>query len=441
MSKPLSIAVAGLGTVGAGVLRLLGENAEAIAARAGRSLRVTAVCARDRGRDRGLDLSGYRWFDDPVELAAEADAEVIVELIGGSEGPAKRMVERALSGGRSIVTANKALLAHHGTALATEAEAAGCTIGYEAAVAGGIPIIKGLREGLAGNRISRVYGILNGTCNYILTQMSADGQGGANPLQRREFEAVLAEAQRLGYAEADPSFDVDGVDTAHKLAILTALAFGCEVDFDAVYIEGIRNVSALDVAYADELGYCIKLLGVAQRVNGAVEQRVHPCMVRKGQPIASVDGVFNAVVADGDFVDTTMYEGRGAGAGPTASAVVADLIDLARGTRPPVFGIAAAALRRLPTLPMDEHRCAYYLRLLVLDKPGVIAEVSAVLRDADISMESMLQRGRAEGEGQPVPVIIMTHETSEAAMQGALARIAELEATLEPPRLIRIVDF
>ena len=441
MSKPLSIAVAGLGTVGAGVLRLLGENAEAIAARAGRSLRVTAVCARDRGRDRGLDLSHFRWFDDPVEMAAEADAEVMVELIGGSEGPAKQMVERALSSGRPVVTANKALLAHHGTALAAEAEAAGCTIGYEAAVAGGIPIIKGLREGLAGNRISRVYGILNGTCNYILTQMSADGQGGANPLQRQEFEAVLAEAQRLGYAEADPSFDVDGVDTAHKLAILTALAFGCEVDFDAVYVEGIRNVSALDVAYAEELGYCIKLLGVAQQVNGAVEQRVHPCMVRKGQPIASVDGVFNAVVADGDFVDTTMYEGRGAGAGPTASAVVADLIDLARGTRPPVFGIAASALRRLPTLPMEEHRCAYYLRLLVLDKPGVIAEVSAVLRDADISMESMLQRGRAEGEGQPVPVIIMTHETSEAAMQGALARIAELEATLEPPRLIRIVDF
>lgn len=441
MSNPLRIAVAGLGTVGAGTLRLLDENAGVIAARSGRVLQVTAVCARDRSRDRGLDLSRYQWFDDPVEMARQAEADVVVELIGGSEGPARKTVEAALVAGRAVVTANKALLAHHGTALAGQAEAAGRTIGYEAAVAGGIPIIKGLREGLAGNRISRVYGILNGTCNYILTQMSADGRSGGNRAQRQEFEAVLAEAQRLGYAEADPSFDVDGVDTAHKLAILTALAFGCEVDFDAVYVEGIRDVSALDVAYAEELGYCIKLLGVAQQVNGAVEQRVHPCMVRKGQPIASVEGVFNGVVADGDFVDTTMYEGRGAGAGPTASAVVADLIDIARGSTPPVFGIAAKELRRLPTLPMESHSCAYYVRLLVLDKPGVIADVSAALRDADISMESMLQRGRAEGEGGPVPVIIMTHETTEAAMQVALARIGDLEATLEPPRLIRIVDF
>ncbi len=441
MSRPLRIAVAGLGTVGAGTLRLLSGNADAIAARSGRALQVTAVCARDRSRDRGLDLSPYQWFDDPVEMAVRAEADVVVELIGGSEGPAKETLEAALGNARPVVTANKALLAHHGTALAAQAEAAGCTIGYEAAVAGGIPIIKGLREGLAGNRISRVYGILNGTCNYILTQMSGGGDSGGNLQPRQEFDAVLAEAQRLGYAEADPSFDIDGVDTAHKLAILTALAFGCEVDFDAVYVEGIRSVSALDVAYADELGYCIKLLGVAQQVNGAVEQRVHPCMVRKGQPIASVDGVFNGVVADGDFVDTTMYEGRGAGAGPTASAVVADLIDIARGTMPPVFGIAAKDLRRLPTVPMEQHRCAYYLRLLVLDKPGVIADVAAVLRDADISMESMLQRGRAEGEGEPVPVIIMTHETSEAAMQRALTQIAGLEATLEPPRLIRIVDF
>ncbi|HIC80615.1 MAG TPA: homoserine dehydrogenase [Kiloniellaceae bacterium] len=440
MTEPLRIAVAGLGTVGAGTLRLLDQNAVAIAARSGRGLSVAAVCARDKNRDRGIDLSPYQWFDDPVAMAREADADVVVELIGGAEGAARETVEAALSAGRSVVTANKALLAHHGTALARLAEDRGCTIAYEAAVAGGIPIIKGLREGLAGNRISRVYGILNGTCNYILTQMSAGG-GGANAGPAQDFAEVLADAQRLGYAEADPSFDVDGVDTAHKLAILTALAFGCEVDFDSVYVEGIRNVSALDVAYAEELGYCIKLLGVAQQVNGAVEQRVHPCMVRKGRPIASVDGVFNAVVADGDFVDTTMYEGRGAGAGPTASAVVADLIDLARGTAPPVFGIASTQLRQLPTLPMERHACAYYLRLLVLDKPGVIADVSAVLRDADISMESMLQRGRAEGEGEPVPVIIMTHETSEASMQAALARIAALDATLEPPQLIRIVDF
>jgi len=369
---------------------------------------------------------------------------VVVELIGGSEDPARLLVETALKAGRHVVTANKALLAHHGTPLARLAESVGRTVGYEAAVAGGIPIIKGLREGLAGNRINRVYGILNGTCNYILTQMAGDGDGGnphGNPHGGQDFDTVLAEAQRLGYAEADPSFDVDGIDTAHKLAILTAPAFGCEVDFGNVYVEGIRNVSALDVAYADELGYRIKLLGLAQLVDGAVEQRVHPCMVAKELPIASVSGVFNAVVADGDFVDTTMYEGRGAGAGPTASAVVADLIDIARGTVLPVFGIPASGLTRLPNLAMGEHACPYYLRLLVLDKPGVIADVAAALRDETISMESMIQRGRAEGEGEAVPVVIMTHETQEAQIQRALARIAELDAVVEQPRLIRIVDL
>ncbi|GAB4370312.1 MAG: homoserine dehydrogenase [Kiloniellaceae bacterium] len=436
--------MAGLGTVGAGTLRVLQDNAAAIAARAGRPLQVTAVSARDRKKDRGVDLFGVRWFDDPIALARDAEADVVVELIGGSEDPAKLMVETALRAGRHVVTANKALLAHHGTELASLAESVGRGLGYEAAVAGGIPIIKGLREGLAANRLNRVYGILNGTCNYILTQMAGDGeagtpQGGAQ--SGRDFDEVLAEAQRLGYAEADPSFDVDGIDTAHKLAILTALAFGCEVDFENVYVEGIRNVSALDVAYADELGYRIKLLGLAQLVNGAVEQRVHPCMVAKEFPIASVSGVFNAVVADGDFVDTTMYEGRGAGAGPTASAVVADLIDIARGTVLPVFGIPASDLTRLPNLPMGEHFCPYYLRLLVRDKPGVIADVAAALRDENISMESMIQRGRAEGEGEAVPVIIMTHETQEAQIQRALARIADLEAVVEQPRLIRIVDL
>ncbi len=433
--------MAGLGTVGAGTLRLLQDNADLIAARAGRRVAVTAVSARDRGRERGVDLSGLQWFDDPVAMAREAEADVVVELIGGSEGPAKALVEAALTAGRHVVTANKALLAHHGTALAGRAEQVGRTIGYEAAVAGGIPIIKGLREGLAANRLSRVYGILNGTCNYILTQMAGDHEAGGNPQGGQDFDEVLAEAQRLGYAEADPSFDVDGIDTAHKLAILTALAFGCEVDFEAVYVEGIRNVSALDVAYADELGFTIKLLGFAQQLNGSIEQRVFPCMVAKDLPIASVSGVFNAVVADGDFVDTVMYEGRGAGAGPTASAVVADLVDIARGIILPVFGIAASELKRLPNLPMGEHHCPYYLRLLVIDQPGVIADVAAALRDENISMESMIQRGRAEGEGEAVPVIIMTHETDEAQIQRALARIAKLEAVAEQPRLIRIVDL
>ena len=429
MTGPLKIAIAGLGTVGCGTLAMLQRHGDMIAARSGRSLQVVAVSARDQNRDRGLDLSGYRWFDDPVVMAAESDADVFVELIGGSEGVAKAAVEAAFAQGRQVVTANKALVAHHGTALARQAEAAGVTLGYEAAVAGGIPVIKALREGLAGNRLTRIYGILNGTCNYILTAMRESG---------RDFGDVLTEAQDLGYAEADPSFDVDGVDAAHKLAILTALSFGCEVDFGQVYIEGIRNVSALDIAFADELGYRIKLLGIARQTPDGVEQRVHPCMVARDAPIAAVEGVFNAVVAEGDFVDSILTEGRGAGAGPTASAVVADLMDLARGTRLPVFAVKADQLAPLQPLPMEAHVGCYYLRLTVSDQPGVIADVTAALRDENISVESMLQHGRGEAEGSSVPVVITTHETREQAMTQALARIADLAATQEPPRVIRI---
>ena len=325
------------------------------------------------------------------------------------------------------MTANKALLAVHGAALAEQAERAGVALAFEAAVAGGIPVIKALREGLAGNRISRVAGILNGTCNYILTVMRERG---------REFAEVLTDAQKLGYAEADPAFDVDGIDAAHKLAILAALAFGRPVDFGAVHVEGIRRVSALDIAFATELGYRIKLLGIARRTEAGIEARVHPCMVAHTAPIARVDGVFNAVVAEGDFVGRVMLEGRGAGAGPTASAVVADLIDIARGRFTPVWGAAASALSDAPSVPMAAHVGAYYLRLMVVDRPGVIADVTAELRDAGISLESMLQRGRSPGEA--VPVVLVTHETNEAAMRAALARIAGLDAVLEDPALIRI---
>ena len=323
MSDAIRIAVAGLGTVGAGTVRLLQEHAELIAQRAGRPAMLSAVGARDRRKDRGLDLVGVRWFEDVVAMAADAEVDVVIELIGGSEGTAKEVVETALRSGKHVITANKALLAHHGAALAREAEGGGGVLAYEAAVCGGIPIIKTLREGLAANRIERIYGILNGTCNFILTTMRETG---------REFGEVLAEAQKLGYAEADPSFDVDGVDAAHKLAILSALAYGCETDFDGVHIEGVRGISALDIDYADRLGYRIKLLGIARRTDGGIEQRVHPCMVAKSTPIAHVEGVFNAVVAEGDFVGSIMSEGAGAGAGPTASAVVADLIDIARGS-------------------------------------------------------------------------------------------------------------
>ena len=427
MTQALRIGIAGLGTVGTGTLRLLQAHGELIAERCGRPILVSAVSARDRRKDRGLDLSAVRWFEDALALAADPEIDVVIELIGGADGIAKDLVETALRAGKQVITANKALVAHHGTALARLAEGTGATLAYEAAVAGGIPAIKGLREGLAGNAVSRVYGILNGTCNYILSTMRETG---------REFGEVLAEAQKLGYAEADPAFDVDGVDAAHKLAILTALAFGCEVDFDGVHVEGIREVSALDIAYAGELGYRIKLLGLTRVIDGGVEQRVHPCMVRKDAPIASVEGVYNAVVAEGDFVGSVMMEGRGAGAGPTASAVVADLIDIARGIRLPTFAVPAGRLAALPSLRMERHVGSYYVRLMVLDKPGVIADIAAALRDEEISVEAMLQRGRAPGEA--VPVVITTHETEEARMVRALARIEALEACLEPPRMIRV---
>ncbi len=427
VTQAIRIGIAGLGTVGQGTLALLHAQKDLIAERCGRPILVSAVSARDRRKNRGIDLSAVRWFDDAVALAVDPEIDVVLELIGGADGIAKTTVERALDAGKPVITANKALLAHHGTELAHRAEAGGATLAYEAAVAGGTPVIKGLREGLAANTVTRVYGILNGTCNYILSTMRETG---------REFGEVLAEAQKLGYAETDPSFDVDGVDAAHKLAILTALAFGCEVNFEAVHVEGIREVSALDIAYAEELGYRIKLLGLARLIDGGVEQRVHPSMVRAAAPIANVEGVFNAVVAEGNFVDNVVWEGRGAGAGPTASAVVADLIDIARGIRLPAFALPAARLRKLPSLQMNRHVGSYYLRLMVVDKPGVLADTAAALRDEEISVEAMLQRGRSPGE--VVPLVITTHETEEARMVRTLKRIGELEAVLEPPRMIRI---
>ncbi|MFQ5953920.1 MAG: homoserine dehydrogenase [Kiloniellales bacterium] len=430
MSRPFKVAVAGLGTVGVGTLRLLAAQAEALERRCGRRIEVTAVSARDRRRDRGIDISDLRWYDDPVALAREAEAEVVVEMIGGSDGPACAVVEAAIAAGRHVVTANKALMAVHGTALARSAEAAGVRIGFEASVAGGIPIVKALREGLAGNRIGRVYGILNGTCNHILTTMRDKGA---------EFADVLEEAQKLGYAEADPSFDIDGVDTAHKLAILTGLAFGSEVNLAGVHVEGVRPISLSDIEYAREFDYEIKLLGLARMTEHGVEQRVHPCMVPRKAPIADVDGVFNAVVAEGDFVGTVMLEGRGAGAGPTASAVVADLLDIARGGPGPIFAVPAESLKPVPASPMMRHIGRYYLRLMVIDQPGVMAEVSAILRDNRISIESMLQRGRDPEE--VVAVVLTTHETEERAMVEALGAIEALDTVREKPCMIRIEEL
>ncbi len=427
MRQPLRVGVAGLGTVGGGVLRLLDENAALIAARAGRPITVTAVSARDPGRERGLPLQGVRWVENPAALATDPALDVVVEVIGGAEGTARALAEACLAAGRPLVTANKALLAVHGTELARLAEQTHTAFGFEAAVAGGIPVIKALREGLAGNRIARVAGILNGTCNYILTMMRE---------QSREFGDVLAEAQALGYAEADPSFDIDGIDSAHKLAILAALAFGRQVDFEAVHVEGIRRISALDIAFAEELGYRIKLLGTARQTPAGVEVRVHPAMLPRTALLAAVDGVFNAVLAEGDFVGEVFLQGRGAGAGPTASAIVADLIDITRGGLISVWGTPEAELGTGPKLRIAQHRGAYYLRLMVVDQPGVLADVTAILRDHGISLVSMLQHGRAPGEA--VPIVLVTHETGEAAVSAALAEIAALDTVLEAPALIRI---
>ncbi|MEE9291000.1 MAG: homoserine dehydrogenase [Alphaproteobacteria bacterium] len=427
MNQPLNIAIAGLGTVGAATVRLLQDHGALLARRCGRDIVISAVSARDRGRDRGFELKDIEWVDDPLALARRPGIDAVVELIGGSDGIAKELVEGTLAAGRHVVTANKALIAHHGTALARLAEGNGVSLGYEAAVAGGIPIVKALREGLAGNAVERIYGILNGTSNYILTTMRESG---------REFDDVLAEAQALGFAEADPGFDIDGVDTAHKLAILTALAFGTEVDFDAIHIEGIRGVTADDIRFAEELGYRVKLLGIARRTGHGVEQRVHPCLVARNTPIAHVEDVYNAVVADGDYVETTVYQGKGAGGRPTASAVVADIMDVARGDQVPTFAIPAGDLAPSKPVSMERHNGPFYICMTVRDEPGVMAEITAIFRDQAISLESMLQRGRAPGE--PVPVVLTTHETEEAAMGRALAQISALDTMVAPPRMIRI---
>lgn len=430
MTTPLRIGLAGLGTVGGGVVRLLDLHGARLAERCGRAIVVAGVSARDRAKAAELPLGGAQWHDDCLDLARRPGIDVVVELIGGSDGPARALVQTALSNGKHVVTANKALLAHHGVELARLADANKVALNFEASVAGGIPIVKALREGLAGNRLGRIYGILNGTSNFILTAMSKTG---------RAFGDVLAEAQALGYAEADPSFDIDGVDAAHKLSLLASLAFGTEVDFGAVHVEGIRHVAAADIAYARELGYRIKLLGLARLTPHGVEARVHPCLVPVDAAIAHVDGVYNAVVAEGDFVDQQMFQGRGAGAGPTASAVVADLIDIAHGLRLSPFGVPTAALARLPASPMAQRVGRYYLRLQVVDRPGVIADIAAILRDEHVSIESLLQRGRAPGEG--VPVAIVTHEAEEAALSRTLERIAHIDAVLEAPVLIRIETF
>jgi homoserine dehydrogenase len=427
---PLRIGLAGLGTVGVGVLRLLADNQDLLSRRAGRGLTVTAVSARDRGRDRGIDLSALAWVDDPTALAARADVDVVVELIGGADGPALTLARRSLDAAKPFVTANKAMIAHHGDDLAARAEASGTSLRYEAAVAGGIPIIKALSEGAAANRISRVYGLLNGTCNYILSRMEAEGL---------DFATVLAAAQAEGYAEADPSFDIDGIDTAHKLAILAALAFGAPPDFPAVATQGIRAVDKMDIDQAAALGFRIKLVGLAERAGDTLFQRVHPALIALGHPLAATSGALNAVVIEGDPVGRLFLQGRGAGEGPTASAVVADIIDIARGHSALTFGMPVADLAPLPPADRNRHRGRYYLRLTVADRPGVLAELAAALRDHDVSIESLIQR---PSSSEPVASVVMvTHMAEEAALLASLAQMAASASVKGPPVMMHILDL
>lgn len=427
--RPLRVAIAGLGTVGAGVVRLLDTNRELITRRAGRPIEIHAVSARDRTKDRGVDLSRFIWVDDMMELARNDEVDVVVELVGGSDGPALALARAALTAGKPLVTANKAMLAHHGLDLAKLTEKAGTPLKYEAAVAGGIPVIKGLREGAAANEISRVYGILNGTCNYILTTMEHEG---------RDFADVLFEAQQLGFAEADPSFDIDGIDAAHKLSILSSLAFGTQIDFDAVDITGIRDVQAFDIREAAALGYRIRLVGIAENRKTGLFQRIHPMLVPQIHPLAHVEGSLNAVVADGNFVGSLFFQGAGAGQGPTASAVVADLIDVARDEYGDPFAMQVGHLSRQKKADTGAHVGRTYLRFIVEDKPGVLAEIAAAMRDAGVSIESLIQRGASE-DGS-VLLVIVTHNSEERAIAQALNQLEGSGSMLARPIVMYILD-
>ncbi|WP_066477068.1 MULTISPECIES: homoserine dehydrogenase [unclassified Sphingomonas] len=429
MTEALRIALAGLGTVGAGVVRLIDENHALIARRAGRPIEIVAVSARDRGKDRGIDIARFGWADDPIDLARRDDVDVVVELVGGADGPALALARTALAAGRGVVTANKAMIAHHGLELARAAEAASVALKFEAAVAGGVPVIKGLREGAAANVLTQVYGILNGTCNFILSKMEAEG---------RDFADVLDEAQRLGFAEADPSFDIDGIDAAHKLSILASLAFGSCPAFGAVDVTGIRHVIAADIAEAAALGYRVRLVGLAEAGAAGLFQRVHPHLVPLSHPLAHVTGALNAVVAEGNYVGRLFFQGRGAGDGPTASAVVADLIDIARGEYGPPYAMPADALTNAAPAATGERLGRAYVRFTVADKVGVLAEIAAAMRDAGVSIESLMQRG-AMADGS-VLVAIVTHEGPERAVAQALEKLRGSQSLVGEPMWMHILE-
>ncbi len=427
MAEPLRLGIAGLGTVGSGVVRIVQRHGDLLARRAGRPVSITAVSARSRGKDRGLRLGAYAWEDDPVALALRDDVDVFVELMGGADGPARAATEAAIAAGKDVVTANKALLALHGHDLALAAEARGAAIRFEAAVAGGIPVIRALGESLAGNEITRVMGVMNGTCNYILTRMQAAGLS---------YEEVFREASDLGYLEADPTLDVGGIDAGHKLALLSALAFGTRVNFEAVDLEGIERITIDDIRAAADMGFRIKLLGVAQMTGRGLEQRMSPCLVPAASPLGQLENAMNMVVLEGDSVGQIVLRGAGAGEGPTASAVMGDVMELARGRRGPVFGQPAATLTRAQpassTVPAP-----YYLRMALLDRPGALARIATVLGEAGISIDRMRQYSH---DDPAAPVLIVTHKTRRAALNEAIAAMPATGVLAAAPVAIRIEE-
>ncbi|MFN3952979.1 MAG: homoserine dehydrogenase [Pararhodobacter sp.] len=425
MNTPLRLGIAGLGTVGIGVVKIVQNHAALIARRAGRPVEIVAVSASSRQKNRSADISSYAWEDDPVALARREDVDVVVELMGGENGPAKALVETAFAQGKDVVTANKALLAHHGHALALAAEGAGRVLRFEAAVAGGIPVIKALTEGLAGNAITRVMGVMNGTCNYILTRMESAGL---------PYETVFEEARQLGYLEADPNLDVGGIDAGHKLSLLAAIAFGTRVDFDAVQLQGIGSVSIHDIRLARDMGFSIKLLGVAQMTGRGLEQRMTPCLVPESHPLGQLQGGTNMVVIEGDSVGQVVLRGAGAGEGPTASAVMGDVLDIARGLRLPTFGQPVHCLELAQPAAVSAA-APWYLRMTLLDKPGALARIATVLGEAGISIDRMRQYGHDDAHA---PVLIVTHKASSDDIGHALERFAGTGVLVGDPVALRI---
>jgi len=427
-TKPLQIAIAGLGTVGAGTVRILQQNSDIIQSRCGREIQLVAVSSRDKGKNRGVELGAIEWKENPLELISLPNIDVIIELIGGAEGIARELVESALKAGKHVVTANKALIAKHGLELAALAEQHNVMLAYEAAVAGGIPIIKSLREGLVANRFHKVVGILNGTCNFILTSMWKE---------HKDFHTVLKEAQAIGYAEADPSFDIDGIDTAHKTAIITSLAYGTSINSDAVYVEGIRHITPADMEFADKFGYVIKLLGISTQNEQGIMQRVHPCMIPKDSTLGRVSNAYNGIIVEGNAVGRITLEGAGAGAGATASSVVGDIVDIARGVVYKPFTLPVRQLAKVHFSTLDSLESAYYLRLTVEDKAGVLAAITAIFRDVDISVSGFVQQDD-DSDVNHKQIVITTHETRESSMQNALKLINRLDFVIEPVNMIRI---